>query len=82
MFEEIQKKSDVLRVSDITKKLSKDIQCVKIYNIFDGKRLGVIYNGQPCESIFPMEELNNMEIVDIDMDTDEYTLVLFVSQGE
>ena len=29
-----------------------------------------------------MEELNNMEIVDIDIDTDEYTLVLFVNQGE
>ena len=82
MFEEIQKKSDILRVSDITKKISKDIQCVKIYNVFDGKRLGVIYKGQPCESILPMEELNNMEIVDIDIDTDEYTLVLFVSQGE
>ena len=35
MFKEIQKKSDVLRVSDVTKKLSKDIQCVKIYNEFD-----------------------------------------------
>ena len=81
MFKEIQKKSDVLRVSDITKKLPKDIQCVRIYNEFDGKRLGVIYK-RGYDSIISMKELNNMEIVDIDIDTDEYTLVLFVNQGE
>lgn len=81
MFKEIQKKSDVLRVSDVTKKLPKDIQCVRIYNEFDGKRLGVVYKSG-YDSIISMEELNNMEIVDIDIDTDEYTLVLFVNQGE